>query len=109
MIDTIYALVNIQQLPSKKSNGFYWTAMWKDITSNKFYSSVIDPNMKNFDRWTSVIANEGKGVLITNCSTIEKNGRVLLDADSTPEILRVCEWHDLSDTIAEFIEKQTID
>ena len=95
----VYQLINIEQRPSKYHKGYYWLAVFQNISTKEIYETSIDPKMKNFNNWQSVIEHCDRGVLISNCEVINVRGKNIISADSKIKIEVLCNRLDMDNIL----------
>jgi hypothetical protein len=91
----VYQVINIEQRPSKLNGGFYYNIKLQDIKTLEILETSVDPVYKNFQNWVKVIQDQNLGQLLSNCTTTERKGKRIINADSKPTQEIVCDRDEL--------------
>jgi hypothetical protein len=98
-------LVNSITTKKSKYGGHIEEIVFVHIKTREQVKSYLDPENRNYPKWNSVLAGRDDGLIVGGLKTSVKNGKTIINADSTPEIIWQGSKQELADTIADFWNK----
>ena len=97
-----YQVLSVNQMPSKRNGGFYYKIILQNILTQETHETSVDPTMRNFVNWSEVLQNRSRGQLLQNLTLKQLHNKTLVNADSEPAVVCVCDAGEMNKIIAEW-------
>lgn len=104
-MDITYEVLKVTSYPSRFGPGMMYYVFMKS-SEGKSYKTAVDDSFRNYSQWKPYMV---PGVVLTGIKTkLDKKGKEIVDADSTPRLVNTKAAEDFDDKITDAEPEQGV-